>query len=191
MYAWIPAMYERHYGWHSAEIGTYFGFITLIFGTGGLVISGYVAGRMNRAGVIASQWKILIFALSATTCVAPLMLAIHSPYWTLGCLCIIVFFLGTPIGLAPAAVQAVTPNEMRAQMTAIYIATVGILGLGTGPSTVAAMTDFVFHSDAAVGTSLSIVMTVASAVSVIVLLMGLKAFSVRLTAYEAAAAVAE
>jgi len=191
MYAWVPAMYERHYGWHTAEIGTYFGFITLIFGTGGLVLSGYVAGRMNRAGVIASQWKILIFALSATTCVAPFMLAIHSPYWTLGCLCIIVFFLGTPIGLAPAAVQAVTPNEMRAQMTAIYIATVGILGLGTGPSTVAAMTDFVFNSDAAVGTSLSIVMTVACAVSVFVLLMGLKAFSVRLTAYEAAGALAE
>jgi uncharacterized membrane protein YfcA len=71
-------------------------------------------------------------------------------------------------------------------MTAIYIATVGILGLGTGPSTVAAMTDFVFKSDAAVGTSLSIVMTVASAVSVLILLMGLRAFSERLTAYEAA-----
>ncbi len=185
MYAWVPATYARHYGWDGASIGLYFGFITLIFGTGGLVLSGLLAGRMNRAGIAAAQWKILIFALVVTTAVSPFLFVVHSPYWTLGCLTVIVFVLGTPIGLAPAAVQAVTPNEMRAQMTAIYIATVGILGLGTGPSAVAYMTDYVFHSDAAVGTSLSVVMTAASAASVIILLLGLKSFADRLKAYEA------
>ena len=121
---------------------------------------------------------------SVTAAISPFLFVIDSPYWTLGCLTVIIFFLGTPIGLAPAAVQAVTPNEMRAQMTAIYIATVGILGLGTGPSAVAYLTDYVFHSDAAVGTSLSVVMTIASAASVVILLLGLKSFTARLKAYE-------
>jgi len=65
---------------------------------------------------------------------------------------------------------------MRAQVIAIYLTAVAVIGLGTGPSAVAAFTDFYFMNDAAVGSSLSIVMTLSGIVSVVILLLGVPAY---------------
>ena len=184
MYAWVPTLFLRKYGWASGETGVTFGLITLVFGTGGLVASGAIAGWMNRNGDRAAQLKILIYSLIGATCAAPFIIAISSPYWTFACLAVVIFFLGTPIGLTPAALQAITPNEMRAQIVAIYIAVVGIIGLGLGSWTVASVTQYIFKSDAAVGMSLAIVMSLAAGLSVVILWLGLDAFRVRVTDYE-------
>ena len=107
---------------------------------------------------------------------AALMMAVHNPYWTLLCLSFLVFFMSAPIGLVQAALQAITPNEMRAQMLAIYLLVATIVGGGFGPSTVAAMTDYYFHNDASVGASIATVAAVAAALSVLVLSLGMKAY---------------
>lgn len=190
MYGWVPALFMRKYGWHAAEVGTSFGLITLVFGTSGLVLSGLIAGRLNKVGDHAAQMKMLILAILATAVVSPFLIVVNSPVWTLGCLAIVVFFLGAPIGLSPAALQAITPNEMRAQIVAVYVAVVGIVGLAGGPPAVAAITDFVFKSDAAVGSSLAIAMSLAGALGAIVLWFGLKAYSDRAALYEPGAAPA-
>jgi len=47
-----------------------------------------------------------------------------------------------------AAIQIVTPNEMRGQISAIYLFSISVVGGGFGPTAIALITDKVFHSEA-------------------------------------------
>ncbi len=47
-----------------------------------------------------------------------------------------------------AALQLATPNQMRAQMNALYLFTIAAVGGGLGPLLVALLTDFVAQSEA-------------------------------------------
>ena len=175
-FSWVPAMYERLYGWSAAEIGLKFGLITITFGTAGLILSGYAAGAMTRAGQSAPHVRIMVASMVCAALPAAVMVAVHDPYWTLACLALIVFFMSTPLGLVQAALQAVTPNQMRAQVIAIYLLITTIVGFGVGPSSVAAVTDYVFGYDAAVGASVAIVGAAAAVISALVLAVGLGAY---------------
>ena len=43
------------------------------------------------------------------------------------------------------AIVTVTPNQMRGQSTAIYLFCVSFLGLSIGATSVALVTDYIFH----------------------------------------------
>jgi len=176
MYSWVPALFDRRFDWSSARIGLHFGILTLIFGTGGLLLSGVLAGRLVQKGWTAVYSKIMCVVMALSVIPAALLVVNQDPYWTLSCLALIIFLIGMPIGLAQVALQSITPNEMRAQVIAIYLTAVSIIGLGIGPSAVAAVTDYVFGDDAAVGVSLSLVIVAAAIASVVVLAAGIKAY---------------
>lgn len=52
--------------------------------------------------------------------------------------------------------QEITPNQMRGQVTALYLLLANIFGIGLGPTVVAFFTDHVFGQERALGLSLSI-----------------------------------
>ena len=184
MYSWVPALFDRRYGWSSGQIGLHFGILTLIFGTGGLLLSGMLAGRLVQRGWTAVYTKIMCLVMALAVIPGALLVIVPDPYWTLACLALIIFLIGMPIGLAQVALQSITPNEMRAQVIAVYLTAVSIIGLGVGPSAVAAVTDYVFKDDAAVGTSLSLVITTAAIASVVVLAAGIKAYTRKILAQD-------
>ena len=51
------------------------------------------------------------------------------------------------MGLIAVAFVIITPNQMRGQMTAMYIFVTNIIGMAIGGSLLAAFTDFVFKDD--------------------------------------------
>jgi MFS family permease len=176
-FSWVPALYARRFGWGPARIGPWMGLITLVCGVGGLLLGGYIAGLMVQKKVSAPFTKIMVFSMSAAIVPAMALLWIDDPYRMLGCLALLVLCLSTPPGLAQAAIQAITPNGLRAQMIAVYLLAVALIGSGLGPSSIAAMTDFYFHDDAAVGSSIAIVATAAALLSVIILSLGRTAWA--------------
>jgi MFS family permease len=165
MYAWVPALLERTFGWSSTRIGLTFGLGTLVFGTAGLVLSAMAATHLSTRKVRAAPVRLMIFSLLGAITPAIALGWTEQPQAALPCIFAIVFFLGTPIGLTQVALQAVTPNEMRAQVIAVYLLAVAVMGLGIGPSLMAAVTDFVFGFDAALIYSMSIVVTIACVLS--------------------------
>ena len=175
-FSWVPALFERRYEWSSARIGLSFGLITLILGTTGLVLSGLIANALIRAGRPAPYNKLMIATLCCAIPASALLVSVYNPIWTLSCLAVMIFFLSAPIGLVQVALQAITPNEMRAQVIAIYLFTVTIFGVATGPSAVAAVTDFYFNNDVAVGSSIAIVATTAVILSAVILSAGIPAY---------------
>ena len=63
-----------------------------------------------------------------------------------------------------AALQMITPNQLRAQTTALYYFVINIFGL-LGPTAVASVTDFGFGDDNALRWSLAIVCSIASVIA--------------------------
>ena len=96
----------------------------------------------------------------------------------LGCLLLVpaVFTASMPFGCAPAAIQEMMPNPMRAQASALYLFVVNLIGLGIGPTAVAMMTDYVFGDDMAIRYSLLWVGLIAHLGSGVLLWLGLRRF---------------
>ena len=175
-FSWAPAMFRRVYGWNMGQIGLDIGLITIICGTFGLLASGAVAGAMLKRGFVTAYVSIMILLVCINIVPSVLFTAVDSPYWSLGCLTVMVLCLSAPVGLVQAALAAITPNELRGQMIAIYLVMVTIFGTGIGPSAVSAFTDFVFGNDAAVGHSISVVATLASIIAATLLAMCLPSY---------------
>ena len=47
--------------------------------------------------------------------------------------------------MGPMAVNQVTPNQMRAQVSAVYLFTVNLVGLGLGPYLVPMISDYILR----------------------------------------------
>lgn len=175
-FSWVPALFERRYAWESARIGVSFGLITLLLGASGLALSGILANAMVKTRISAPYNKLMIATMCCAVLPSALLVAVFNGYWTLGCLALMILFLSAPIGLVQAALQAITPNELRAQVIALYLLTVTIFGVAAGPSAVAAVTDFIYRDDTAIGSSIAIVATSAVVLGVVVLAAGISAY---------------
>jgi MFS family permease len=173
---WIPVWFERRYGWHQAQVGPKLGLVIFAFGTIGLSLAGYLAGRYIRAGKKTVYIKLMIAAEGMV--IIPLLLAytVDEPYWVLGCVGAIVFFTGFPSGLGPAALQWITPNEMRGQITAAYLFVLSLISGSATPAAVGYLTTYYFADDKAVRSSAVLVGVVAAVLGVISLLVGLRAY---------------
>jgi MFS family permease len=73
-------------------------------------------------------------------------------------------------GVGPMAVNQVTPNQYRAQVSAVYLFVVNAIGLGVGPTLVPFLNDHLFHDPAKIRYSLVIVVF-SAALSAIILLV--------------------
>jgi MFS family permease len=79
------------------------------------------------------------------------------------------FGCAMPFGAAAAALQEITPNQMRGQITAIYQFACNMFGIGLGPTLVALFTDHLFHSDLAIGKSIVLAIAISGPLAVMLL----------------------
>ena len=71
----------------------------------------------------------------------------------------VVFFsaAAVPIGAAASALQQLTPNAMRATLSAFYLFVVNLIGLGLGPTATAAVGDVFFPFETGIRYAIAIV----------------------------------
>jgi hypothetical protein len=82
------------------------------------------------------------------------------------------FFASFPLATSAAAMQSLAPNQMRAQISAMFLLVSNLIGLGLGTTAVALITDKVFGSPLAVGQSMTIIDAIATALAVVLLFRG-------------------
>lgn len=164
--AWTPALFIRRFGWSAADVGLAYGIITLVCGMGGVLTGGWVANRLRAAGHRDANWKVMatgVFILVPTAILAPLA---PTPAIALLLYLPLTFFSTFPYGVGAAALQEVTPNQLRAQVSALYLFALGLLGLGLGPTGVGAFTDHVFGDPLAVGRSMALLSALVGPVAI-------------------------
>jgi len=67
------------------------------------------------------------------------------------------FFAGMPFGGCYAALQELSPESMRAQIVAVAVLAINLIGAGLGPTVVALVTDTLFADPASLPLALSLV----------------------------------
>ncbi|MEX6725269.1 MFS transporter [Parapedomonas caeni] len=170
---WFPTFLIRSYGMTAGEVGLQYGLVMLVCGTIGTLAGGWASGRLMQSGRADANMRVVLVATvlkGLPLILAPLM---PSAMLSLGMMAI-----GTLIGQASqgvmlAAIQDVTPNQLRGQVTAISLLFVNLLGTGLGASVIAAITDFGFGDQGALGYSIAIAGAVVLPVIVGLLLVAL------------------
>ena len=96
----------------------------------------------------------------------------------------VVFFQYGYFGISLAALQRITPNQLRGQVSALFLFCTNILGLALGPTIVASFTDFVFENDAMLSHSLTTVACICSPIAALSFYKGLKKYREEVQASE-------
>lgn len=173
---WTPTFFQRTYGMETAEAGIIYGALLLIFGGSGVYCGGWLADKLQRNGHNGAVFlSTLIFALCGIlpTIFSPLM---PTATWAFILIAPMIFCTSAPWGLAVAAIQQITPNELRGQVSAVYLFTVNLIGIGLGPTLIALLTDFYFQNPADLRYSMVIIAGLASLIAAISIFLGLKPF---------------
>jgi MFS family permease len=174
--AWVPAHMARTYGWAPGETGLWYGLAMAAFGTAGIITGGSVSSRMRSQGKPEGYlWVAIVAALVMLPVgmIAPLM---PTGELSLAVYCVFIFFGSFPVGAQATAFQEITPNQMRAQVSALYLFGNNLMGIGLGPSLVAAFTTFVFADDLALRYSLIVVTAIVAPTSALITWLALKPF---------------
>jgi MFS family permease len=174
--SWVPSMFIRRYGWTPQEIGLVFGLIVGIAGALGIVSGGRLADWLTERGHRDATLRIAGFASLAWLPFGVAYPLMPDATWAAVLVTPAVCFSSVPFGVAPAAIQHMMPNTMRAQATAVYLFVINLIGMGLGPTVVAALTEDVFHDKQSVHYSLAIVGGCSQTVAGILLLAGLKRY---------------
>jgi MFS family permease len=170
--SWAPAFYGRQFGWTSLQIGVALAIYTGVFGTLGALVGGRIVDVLVRRGVENAHLQVVAWSVA---CAAPFGIAaflVHSPIYSVGFLCVMNFFLMFFTGPGVGALQLVTPNEFRGQVSAIYLFVVSLVGLSVGPVAVGAITDFVFDDRTKVGWSIATLIGIGGVVAFLLLNLG-------------------
>ncbi len=174
--AWVPTFLIRNHGLSGPDTGLYYGLIVLIFGAGGVVSGGWLADRWYQRGCIDA--KLRVGSIAAALGAVPTLFYPFMDNLTvvLILLSMSTFLLNFMMGIGPAAIQEVVPNNMRGQFSAFYLFIVNLVGLGVGPTAVALSTDYVFGFSHALNYSLALVITTALLLCSMLLWLGLKPY---------------
>jgi MFS family permease len=95
---------------------------------------------------------------------------------TLIVLGVALYFASFPMATSAAALQWMAPNQMRAQVTALFFLFMNLFGITGGSSLVALSTDYLFKDEQLVGYSMAIVACAAALIAVVLMARGLAAF---------------
>ena len=174
--AWVPTFLIRTYGLSANRAGLGFGLEVAICSSLGILSGGWLCDRLARRGYYDAHFRVGLIMSLLNLLPALLFPLMHSAAWAFVLMAPFTFFMATIYGVAPAALQQVVPNEMRGQVSAMYLFVVNIVGLAAGPTAIALFTDHVFHSDNSIRYSLLVVFAGAYAVAALLWWIGLKPY---------------
>jgi MFS family permease len=166
------------------EAGLRVGLAIAVCGSLGVLVGGWLTDRWRSQGRLDATLRV---GLTAAICVLPFAAACTlMGDLTLSTLMLqpIGFFTAFAFGAGAAAIVMVTPDEMRAQASAIYLWFINMIGIGLAPFLTAVLTEHVFGNDVAVGKSVAIVSGGAALIAAMIFAWGLPHFRAEIRARE-------
>jgi MFS family permease len=154
--SWVAVLFMRVHGLSAAQFGAMFGASAIVGGVLGIVAGGLWCDRLARRGRTDAA---LLTAVHALLIALPLGIAAPlAEDWRVafGLVTLLVFFLTFPQGSNVAAFTLVTPNELRGQVSAVFLLAINVCGLGLGGTLVAVLTDYVFADPMRIHHSLAV-----------------------------------
>ncbi len=164
--SWLPVMLIRVHDMALTDAGKLAGAALIIGGLIGLIGGGWLSDRMGGGSADSRLRFCGVAAVFGTVCgvAFPLM---PSPLAVAALFTAFFAAAAVPIGAAISSLQQLTPNRMRATISALYIFIVNIIGLGVGPTATALVGDTFFPTDTGIRYAIAIVAPVGFALAAI------------------------
>ena len=189
--AWMPSYFIRVHHWAAHDIGYVYGMMLAFLGAAGVVVGARFAEWLAGFGYKDVYLRAPLITVCLTAIPASLAPLMPTASLALAVLVVSTFLSSFPVALISAALQIITPNQMRGQIAALFGFLANLLGVGLGPTFVAAITDFVFHNEHSVGYAIATANVIITPIVAILLWWGLRPFRESLARSEAWASVPE
>jgi MFS family permease len=174
---WAPAYFLRKFGMPVRDVGLYLGMVVLLGNSAGVLASGWLTDYLTRKGYRDAPMRAGMIGGLGVVIPAILFSQLSGFGGSLALLALAMFFASFPLATSAAALQLMAPNQMRAQVTALFFLFMNIFGITGGSTLVALGTDYIFKDEALVGYSMSLISAAAAVVGAVLLGWGLKHFT--------------
>ncbi|MEI9885872.1 MAG: MFS transporter [Rhizomicrobium sp.] len=174
--SWGPAFYGRTYGWSMGQVGLITGLVILVVWPPGAMFGSWLAERWAKQGKHDANLRVVLWTMCLLIpghIAFPLMPTAET---ALAVSAVNGFISAWLLGPQNAAVQIVTPNEMRGQFSALTIFIINVLGYGLGPTLIATLTDDVFGREADLRYAMASAATVLGPLAAFMIWRGLRPY---------------
>jgi MFS family permease len=173
---WTAAFFMRTYGWSIPQVGYRQGLLLLIVSPLGLLAGSWLAECYHRRGYEDANMRVVLIATLAVIPTSILFPLMPTGEWAFALIGLNLFLAMLGVGPGNAALQIVTPNEMRGQVRAAYQFVFNVIGYAAGPIFVAVLTDYFFRDEADLRYSLATAAAVLGPIAALVTWHGLKPY---------------
>jgi len=178
---WMPSFFSRIHDWGPAQFAVTYGVFGGAAGIFSAVSSGYVSNWFKDKGYSDGVMRCVLVGCVGTTVgstIAPLM---PTPGTAIAVFAITGLVVNYPPAQALMAINEITPNQFRGQVTAIYILVLGLLAAGLGPFVMGWVTDNVFGDPQKIHYSMALVSGVSGTLGTFLICRSLKAYRISLS----------
>jgi MFS family permease len=184
---WAAPYFLRIHGWTAAQAGKALAVILILSGCSGMYLGGVLSDRWQKKGVAGGPIRVaLISAVGIFLFLAPATLVANAR-WTLALLATGMFLMSFPMGTSVAALQLIFPNQVRGQVSALFLFFLNLGGQTMGPLLPGVFNDYVFHDEHMIGVSLALTIGGASVLMLLVFLATLRPYRIHYRMMEDAA----
>ena len=144
---WLPALFERTFGWPAQQYALYNGLCLVTIGPLTVNLAGWWSDRMYTAGRTDAPLRLVILGLLImvpTGVAGPLM---PNAWAAFGVMVINTVGIAMLSACSATALLNITPGAVRGQVIALYYMTISFAGLLLGPTAIGLLNDFVFGED--------------------------------------------
>lgn len=172
--SWNVVLFQRRWDWKIGDIGISLGLILLIFGPLGTLLSGAVVDRLSRAGYKDSAMRVTIVSIIIMVIFNVLYPIGDSPAMVLSFFALAMLAAAAASASGTVALVTMSPNQIRAQATALYWIAKNLAGLMLGPVSVGFLTDRIFGDLSKVGNSMAVASITFGSLGIAALAMGFR-----------------
>ena len=173
---WTPAFYIRHFELSATTVGYMLGAVVLVANTTGVVFAGWFIDWLAQRGHTDAAMRAGVVGAVGMALPAVFFTQVSELWQSITLLSAAMFFASFPMPASTAAMQVLSPNQVRAQISALFLLISNLVGLGAGTTLVAVLTDRYFKSPQLVGSSMSVVIGIAVVLTVALLGRGCRYF---------------
>lgn len=176
MLSWTPAFYMRKFGLAPSDTGYMLGIVVLLANTSGVFCGGWLIDWLAKKGYSDAPIRAGVIGAIGMAVPAVAFTQVNELWMSIALLAPAMFFASFPMPASTAAMQILPPNQMRAQISALFLLISNLIGLGVGTTAVALLTDRLFENPALVGSSISLLNAFAVALTLLLLIKGCRHF---------------
>lgn len=169
---WYPAHMGRTYGWSAGEIGLYLGLTLMVVGVIGKLLCGFCVDALYRRGHKDAQFIWYAGCLVLAGPIAIFTMSSSNPWIFLGGIGVAMVLLSPMMACCYAALNLVTPNQLRGTGVAFFSASTGMIAIAAGPILIAWVGNHFFEGPGSLGMGLATVFGIACPIGAAALLYG-------------------